>query len=121
VEAIRQLAVARDGAMKARIAALGQIEDLVLTAPAELRERLRCRRTLRGTATLCARLRPDLDRIAMPREAAKLALRGLGQRVVALEAEIAALDAQLKPLVAAAAPPRPACSASPPATPANRW
>ena len=90
--------------MKARTAALGQIEDLALTAPAELRERLCCRRTLRGKATLCARLRPDLDRIADPREAAKLALRGLAQRVMALEAEIAGLDTQLEALVAAAAP-----------------
>jgi transposase len=104
VEAIRQLVVARDGAMKARTAALGQIEDLVLTAPVELRERLACRRTLRGKATLCAKLQPDLARIAHPREALKLALRGLAQRVMALEVEIAALDTQLQTLVAAAAP-----------------
>ena len=104
VEAIRQLSVARDGAMKARTAALGQIDDLVLTAPAQLRERLSCRRTLRGKATLCARLRPDLECIDTPREAAKLALRGLAQRVISLEAEIAALDTQLQALIAAAAP-----------------
>lgn len=38
VEAIRQLKVARDGAIKARSAALVQLGDLVVTAPSELRE-----------------------------------------------------------------------------------
>jgi transposase len=104
VEAIRQLALVRAGAIKARTAALGQIEDLWLTAPAELRERLDSRKTLRGKATLCARLRPDTDRIGSPGEAAKLALRALGQRIIALEAEIALLDKKLSDLVAAAAP-----------------
>jgi hypothetical protein len=57
-----------------------------------------------GRAGLWARLRPDPSRIAGPREAAKLALRGLGQRVLALKAEVAALDAELGPLVVGGAP-----------------
>lgn len=104
VEAIRQLAVTRDGAVKARTAALAQLKDLVLTAPDELRQALACRRTLRGKATLCLRLRPDASRIATPREAGKLALRSLAQRIRALDAEIGALDEKLASLVATIAP-----------------
>ena len=104
VEAIRQLRVARDSAVKARTAALNQLTELIVTAPDELREQLRQRKTTRGKATLCARLRPDLDRLHEPLQAAKLALRSLARRIAELDREIAALDAQLKPLVAAAAP-----------------
>ena len=57
VESIRQLRLVRAGAIKARSAALTQLGDLIATAPAELRERL-TRRTLRGQASVCARLRP---------------------------------------------------------------
>lgn len=104
VEAIRQLVVARQGASKARVAALGQLEDLVLTAPAELRDQLARRKTLRGKATLCLALRADTGRIDTPLQAAKLALRSLARRVRALEAEIALLDQHLTALVAATAP-----------------
>lgn len=48
VEAIRQLSVARDGAVKARSAALCQLGDLLVTAPAALREQLNVRKTLEG-------------------------------------------------------------------------
>jgi len=104
VEAIRLLTVARDGAIKARSAALGQLEDVLLTAPSQLREHLSVRASLKGKATLCRRLRPDLDQIATPLQAAKLGLRAIAQRVHALDHEIAALDAQLVPLVAHTAP-----------------
>jgi transposase len=71
VEPIRQLKVARDGALKARDAALVQLRDLIITAPAELREALSKRKTLRGRATtLCRRLRPHLTRLDEPLEAA---------------------------------------------------
>ena len=50
VEAIRQLSVARNSAVKARAAALCQLGDLLITAPAALREQLDTRRTLEGTA-----------------------------------------------------------------------
>ncbi len=74
VEAIRQLKVARGGALKARAAALVQLRDLIITAPAELREALSKKKTLRGRATLCRRLRPDMTRLQEPTEAAKLSL-----------------------------------------------
>src|SRR6266404_4062061 len=41
VEAIRQLQVARAGALKARTAALQQLDDLLITAPDQLRGELR--------------------------------------------------------------------------------
>ena len=54
VEAIRQLSVARNSAVKARSAALCQLGDLLVTAPAALREQLDTRRTLEGKASVCA-------------------------------------------------------------------
>src|SRR5213075_1459967 len=47
---------------------------------------------------------PDLDRLHEPLHAAKLALRSLARSISELDREIAALDAHLRPLVAAAAP-----------------
>src|SRR5712692_6771976 len=59
VEAIRQLGVARAGALKARTAALQQLDDLVITAPEQLRGKLRRGCTLKARAALCLQLRPD--------------------------------------------------------------
>ena len=105
VESIRMLRVARGGAVKARSAALVQLRDLIITAPDALREQLTQQaKTLRGQAALCARLRPDTRQLACPLQAAKFALRSLARRIAELDAAIAALDRQLKPLVATAAP-----------------
>jgi transposase len=104
VEAIRQLRVARESAVKSRAAAALQLGDLILTAPSELREQLSTRKTLDGKAALCRRLRPDIRRLSDPVNAAKLALRSLARRIALLSDEIAELDTQLAPLVAAAAP-----------------
>ena len=104
VESIRQLRVARDGAVKARSAALNALGGLIVTAPEELRQQLLTRKTTRARATLCARLRADHSRLHEPIHAAKAALRSLARRVIDLDAEIAALDRQLKALVAQAAP-----------------
>jgi transposase len=104
VEAIRQLRVARDGAVKARSAALNALAGLIVTAPEELRQQLLIRKTTRGRATLCARFRPDQARLHEPVHAAKAALRSLARRVIELDAEIATLGRQLRPLVATAAP-----------------
>jgi transposase len=104
VEAIRQLRVARDSAMKSRVAALTQLGSLLVTAPVELREQLRERTTLAGKATLCRRLRPDSTRTADPANAAKVALRSLARRIATLETEIKELDEQLAPLVEQAVP-----------------
>jgi transposase len=58
VESIRQLRVARQGAVKARTAAMAQLKDLIITAPEPLREQLSEPKTIRGKASLCRRLRP---------------------------------------------------------------
>jgi transposase len=104
VEAIRQLAVARESAVKARSAALHQLDDLVITAPDELRAQLARRKSLKGKATLCLTLRPDSDRVHEPLHAAKLALRSLGRRIRHLDHEIAELERELASLVHATLP-----------------
>ncbi|MCA1680851.1 MAG: IS110 family transposase [Actinobacteria bacterium] len=104
VESIRQLRVARDGAVKARSAALNALTGVIVSAPDELRHQLTGPKTTRARASLCARLRPDHARLHEPAHAAKAALRSLARRVVELETEIKGLDRQLGPLVAKAAP-----------------
>ena len=104
VEAIRQLRLARESAVKARTAAFNQLTEMIVTVPDELRQHLAARKTTRGKTTLCSRLRPDLSRLHEPAQAAKLALRSLARRIAELDREVAALDQQLVPLVATAAP-----------------
>lgn len=104
VEAIRQITAARNGALKARTAALQQLDDLIITAPDKLRDQLRQGRTLKARSRLCSKLRPDLERIDEPAQAAKLALRSLARRIEHLDREIKELDQQLEQLVSAAAP-----------------
>jgi len=104
VEAIRQLSVARNGAMKARAAALCQLGDLLTTAPAEVREQIARRKTLEGKATVCARFRRTQCDASDPAVAAKRALRSVARRIVHLTREAAALKAELDDLVARAAP-----------------
>jgi transposase len=104
VESIRQLRVAREGAVKANTAALNQLYELVVTAPDELRQQLAARKTSRGKATLCLRLRPDRTRLHEPLQAAKLALRSIAERIRELNRQIGLLDQHLAQLVAKAAP-----------------
>jgi transposase len=104
VESIRLLRVARASAVKARSATLVQLSELIITAPQQLREPLSQRKTIRGKAALCRRLRADLQQLDRPTQAAKLALRSLARRIQALDAEIADFDAQLEQLVRTAAP-----------------
>jgi transposase len=104
VESIRQLRVAREGAVKANTAALNQLYELVITAPDELRQQLAARKTTRGKAVLCLRLRPDRARLHEPLQAAKLALRSVAERVRDLDRQVGLLDQHLAPLVATAAP-----------------
>ena len=91
-EAIRQLRVARDSAVKSRSVAIVQLGDLLITAPSDLREQLSKRKTLIGRASLCRRLRPDTTHLADPANAAKLALRSLARRIAFLDDELADLD-----------------------------
>jgi transposase len=104
VEAVRQLRIARETAVKARTAALCTLGELIVTAPAELRESLGARKTLAGQPALCAPMRPDPARLSDTAQAAKTALRSLARRIGDLDVEIRTLDGQLRALVAKAAP-----------------
>jgi transposase len=101
VEMVRCLRVARTTASKARTQTANALRALVVTAPAELREQLRDL-PIGRLASTAARLRPGP--ILTTEAATKLALRLLGQRYQALEAELAAVDAELDRLTAQAAP-----------------
>lgn len=103
VEAIRHLLVVRASAVKARTAALNQFGELLVTAPACVREALDAR-GLRGKAGQASAWRPDLGRLGDPIQSAKYALRSLARRVHDLHAEAADLEAQLAGLVRDAAP-----------------
>jgi len=104
VEAIRELQVVRTSALKARHAALQQLNDLIVTAPETLRSDLRHGRTMRAKVARCRKLRPDTQRLHDPAQAAKLALSSLARRIGELDREIAELDRQLERLVCVAAP-----------------
>jgi transposase len=105
VEMIRILRLARRSAMKARTQAANQLHALVVTAPDELRARLRPLPMVELLA-LVAAFRPVRAGAALgtPVAAAKLALRGLAIRYRQLSAEIDDLDVHLGQLVSAAAP-----------------
>jgi transposase len=101
VEMLRSLRVARTTAMRARTQAVNALRSLLVTAPAELREQLRGRSTVRLVG-VAATLHPG--RLTSPTAAAMLALRTLARRYQALDAEITALDSELDRLTATAAP-----------------
>jgi transposase len=103
VESIRQLKVARTGAVKSRSAALVTLGALIVTAPTQLREQLDAA-SLTGRAQQAARLRPDPADLADPLQAAKFALRSLARQIADLDAQITALDHALTPLVTVTAP-----------------
>jgi transposase len=101
-EMIRILRSARQSAMKARTQAANQLQALLVTAPEDLRHRLR-KLSTKNLVDTCARLRPG----AGPNDvhtATKFALRSVARRYQLLSEEIAELDEQLDRLVADAAP-----------------
>jgi len=104
VEAIRNLKVARDSAVKSRTIALQNIRDLLVTAPAELRQSVMALKTLQAKAKHFATARPDTTRLADPLQACKAALKALGRRVVFLNTEIAQADHTMAALVQITAP-----------------
>jgi len=105
VEMIRTLRLTRRSAMKARTQAANQLHALVVTAPDDLRARLRPL-PMAELITLVAACRPVKAGTALstPVAAAKLALKGLAIRYRQLSAEIDALDVHLERLVSTAAP-----------------
>ncbi|MCD0453810.1 IS110 family transposase [Actinocorallia sp. API 0066] len=103
VEALRNLRVARRSAIDQRATVQRQLKALIVTAPDDLRARLRDLTTT-DLITTCASLRPDRGDAATPITAAKIALRSLARRHQQLTAEITDLDQLLKPLVTAINP-----------------
>jgi hypothetical protein len=103
IEALRNLRVARRSAVDQRADAQRQIKTLIVTAPDDLRERLRGL-PVKDLITTCANLRPDRTDAASPATAAKIALRSLARRHQQLSTEITDLDELLAPLVAAICP-----------------
>jgi transposase len=102
VEAIRALVVAKRSGRSTKIKTLNQIRHLGFTAPDELRERLRGFSRFQLAAEAAGmRPRPGSDPVVF---ATKTALRTLGRRVLALDAEKATLDELLAELVTATAP-----------------
>jgi transposase len=103
VEALRNLRVARRSAVGQRADTQRQIKTLIVTAPDELRTRLRGL-TVKELIATCANLRPDRADAATPATATKIALRSLARRHQQLSTEIADLDELLEPLVTAVSP-----------------
>jgi transposase len=102
VEMIRALRAARRSAIKARTQAANQLQGLRVTAPDELRHRLRNLSTKELVAVAAHfRLGDDPHDVLA---ATKFALRSVARRYEALWAEIAELDTQLDRLVGQVAP-----------------
>lgn len=102
IEALRQLRVARSGAMKARTAAANQLHSLCDTAPDGVRARLRGL-SLRRKVAVIERWRPGS---ATGLEAcSKRALLSVARRWRALDAEIADLQGHIKAVLDEVAAP----------------
>lgn len=102
VEAIRALVVAKRSARSAKIQALNQIRNLVVTAPDDLRCQLKGA-SRQELAAMAAALRPrqSTDQVGF---STRTALCTLGRRVLALDAEKEELDNMLGRLVEKTAP-----------------
>ena len=103
VEALRSLRVARRSAIAQRADTQRQIKTLIVTAPDQLRARLRGLSVKKLIAT-CANARPDRAEAGNPATATMIALRSLARRHQQLSQEINDLDELLEPLVAAINP-----------------
>ncbi|MCP3974159.1 MAG: IS110 family transposase [bacterium] len=102
-EALRAIRVARNGAVKARSAAINELKALLVTAPNTIRRNLATKSTKQLIATT-TNLRPGPD-LTDPNTATKLAMRSLAQRITTLTNEISHLTEALDDIVTATAPP----------------
>ena len=97
VEAIRALVVAKRSAKSSRIKTMNQIRHLGFTAPEEIRQSLHgLSRKMLPRKAAGMRPRTGSDPVV---HATKTALRTLGQRALALEAEMGQIDALLGQLI----------------------
>lgn len=102
IEALRQLRVARAGAMKARTAAANQLHSLIDTAPDPVRVQLRGP-TFKKKIALAARWRPR--NTTTPEGASRYALASVARRWKDLAVEITELDAHIKTILTDIAAP----------------
>ena len=101
VECIRMLVVVRRSATKARTQAANQIHSLAVTAPEQVKRRLRGL-NIGARVRVCAAFRPGTDHTTTTY--AKRALRRLARRYQALDREVAQLDVEIRDLCAQANP-----------------
>lgn len=102
-EMVRALRVARRSAVKARTQAANQLRALLVTAPEELRAKMRGLSTARLVAMAARFCRSAFITDGLT-AATKLAMRSVARRHQQLSEEIGELDEQLTRLVAEAAP-----------------
>jgi transposase len=103
VESLRVLKLTRASAVKARTIAFQQLDQLLVSAPAQLRDQIRDLSKMKLIRS-CAQWRPNPADAADPLTATRIAVRRLARRYLALSEEIAELDGLLTPLVAELAP-----------------
>jgi transposase len=101
VEMIRQVKVARDTAVKARTSAMITLKQVVVNAPAELREQLTALGD-KGLIARCAGFR--VGNVTSTTDSAKYALRALARRWQSLHVEIVDADRLLDRLTGEIAP-----------------
>ena len=101
-EALRVLARTRQGAVGARTRAICHLKALVVTAPDNLRRRLRSLTTA-ALVNRCGRMR-DSSRHNIEQAATVAALRATARRIHALEIEADQLEQQIETIVQAEAP-----------------
>jgi hypothetical protein len=103
VESLRVLKLTRASAVKARTIAFQELDQLLVTGPAQLRDQnpdLPKMKLIRS----CAEWRPNPSNAADPLTATRIAMRRLARRYLALSEEIAEFDELLTPLVVELAP-----------------
>ena len=101
-QALQALVAAREGAVNAKCAGLGQLRDLLVTTPEPLRSELRPLTQARLLRRLAA-TRPDTRRDPELR-GSMLALRSIARRVLELTAEERALGREIEALTRKLAP-----------------
>ena len=102
VEALRALKMVQRSANKARTQALNQLHALVLTAPEELRGKLRGLNT-RALITTCAGFRVRSDDDSLP-AMLRLSMRELAQRIQLLQAQKKTVTTRMRTITTDLAP-----------------